>query len=203
MIYLWPQSSSMMGMCSQFGQITRPSDKGIPQGIREGRWWACDNGAFTQGFQPAEFFKHLERLQPYRERCLFIVCPDVVGDALATLGLYHAWSDTVRQFGPIAFVAQDGQERLPLPEHDWLFIGGTTDWKMGAGADECIKRTDKPVHVGRVNSLMRFRHFQRLGVDSCDGTFPCFEPDTARRRLAKAVQQPLLHGWLLGGDSGG
>jgi len=76
---------------------------------------------------------------------------------------------------PIAFVAQDGQERLPVPwEHfEALFVGGSTQWKLGPHAAALIreaKRHDKWVHVGRVNTLRRIEWFKALEVDSIDGS---------------------------------
>jgi len=199
MMYLWPKTGSMIGMHPGFGVMATPSTQGPYAGIAEGRWWALDNGAYG-GFDASAFYAKGEELQPWRERCLFVVAPDVVGDALATLKLYRQWAHRAKRFGPVAFVAQDGQEWLELPlAFDWLFIGGTTEWKMGPGAKACIRRAKtmgKPVHIGRVNSVKRFRYFERLEVDSADGTFPIYEPDTAVRRLTQCVAQPLLHGWL-------
>lgn len=231
MIYLWPQSGDVSDLSAGFGIMTRPSDKSIPQGIKEGRPFAVDNEAFTQGFDPDTFFPYLEKLAPYQEQCLFAVVPDVVSDAPATLRRFKQWSKRIREMGfPIAFVAQDGQESLDLPREeeftdycyenldgiddlvfyetwsaweretlsfDALFVGGTTDWKMGQDATLCIQRARRlglPVHIGRVNSQTRFRHFQLLGADSCDGTTACHAPDQAKRRLSAVVaQSPLFY----------
>ena len=195
-IYLWPQTSSMTDMPEGFGVMATPAHNGVALGIQEGRRFAVDNENFTRGFNPDRFFQYLEKLQPWRSRWLFSACPDVVGNAQATLELYAEWAHQIKPFCPVAFVAQDGQEALELPvAFDWLFIGGTTEWKMGHGADECIrraKRLGKPVHVGRVNSIKRMAYFKLVEVDSVDGTFPIYEPDTAKRRLEKALAQPAL-----------
>jgi hypothetical protein len=209
--------------------MTRPSDTCVAQGIRAGRPFAVDNEAFTRGFHPARFFPFLERLLPYREQCLFVVVPDVVGDAQATMELFWRWAPLIRDLGfPVAFVAQDGQEALAWPRDteftDWcadhltatddasyylaleqwrreslafdvLFIGGSTEWKLGQHAIDCIrwaKRLGLPVHVGRVNSQRRFRHFQLVGADFCDGTGPVYAPDRAAKSLSKVVLQPEL-----------
>jgi len=87
------------------------------------------------------------------------------------------------------------RQYVEIYEFDWLFIGGTTEWKMSSEADDCIRQVKKlgtPVHVGRVNSLKRMRHFKLMEVDSVDGTFPIYEPDTARARLSKGLAQPAL-----------
>ena len=189
MIYLFPQSTHDGPM------ITTPGHKGLPSGIVNGSQFAVDNEAFTRGFDPGRYFPYLEMLAPYRANCLFVTVPDVVGDSIQTLSLYRQW---VRHFEgwPIAFVAQDGQENLPLPGYyDWLFIGGSTEWKMSPASDDCIRRAKadgKRVHIGRVNSEKRFKHFQLIGADSCDGTNPTFEPDRAKKRWSRMEKQMRL-----------
>ena len=191
----------MIGMSERFGVMTSPAHGMVPLGIREGRQWAYDNGCFGNSFHPKRFLRGLEPLAAYRRTCLFVVCPDILGNASDTLALYGRWAHRIKRRGfPVAFVAQDGQDTLEFPvAFDWLFIGGTDDFKMGPAADECIrraKRLGKPVHVGRVNSITRIRHFQLMEVDSVDGTFPTYEPDTARARLAKPLEQPPLFSLL-------
>lgn len=211
MMYLWPTASSMTNYPPEFGVMTAPAMGSVAIGITEGRSWACDNEAFTVGFKPERMFPFLDILQPWRATCLFIVCPDVVGDAAATLALYRTWAPEIKRYGPVAFVAQDGQEHYPLPvAFDWLFVGGSTHWKLGPGAESCIRQAQhigKPVHVGRINSLKRWQHFSSLGAQSCDGTFPTREPDTARRRFfgiaAYNARNPFLHGLIPGSDSSG
>jgi len=213
MRYLWPQAGDVSHLPPQYGIMTRPSDKTIAQGIRAGRSFAVDNEAFTRGFKPERFFPFLERLRPYRENCLFVVVPDVVAEAHATIDRFWQWAPVIQALGfPVAFVAQVGQERLAWPRAseftDWcadhlaatddltyylaweqwqrtslafdvLFMGGSTAWKLGQHAMDCIhwaKRLGVPVHVGRVNSQTRFRHFQLVGADFCAGTTAAYAP---------------------------
>jgi hypothetical protein len=71
-----------------------------------------------------------------------------------------------------------------------LFLGGTTEWKLGDTArriTEHAKRRDVWVHMGRVNSQRRFDVARRWGCDSVDGTYLTFGPD---------VNLPRLLGWL-------
>jgi hypothetical protein len=130
---------------------------------------------------------------PDTSGCVFVVAPDVVGDAPATL----ARESTTRMLGwirhavglPVAFVAQDGQEGLPVPwdDFDALFIGGTTEWKLGPHARELAAQAvteGKWVHMGRVNSLKRLKYADAIGCNSADGTFISFGPD---RRLPEAL----------------
>ena len=64
--------------------------------------------------------------------------PDVVGNARVTVRAFYTWHNALKGW-PLAFVAQDGQEDLDLPEPTlWttLFVGGTTDWKLS----KCARR---------------------------------------------------------------
>lgn len=174
--------SSSGGEDNLFGVLTTPRHVGIPLGIVRGKPWAADNQAFTSGFCSDVFFPWLETMKPYRGACLFVTVPDVVGDAVATLGLFDMWRPVFGAW-PVAFVAQDGQEDLQFPGGDWacLFVGGSTEWKESQAAVSVIKRAQilgKRIHVGRVNWGRRYRLFQVLeGSESftCDGTRQRFE----------------------------
>lgn len=166
---------------SVFGILTSPQHKDVPVNIRAGKPWAADNNAFTMGFKPDWYFPWLESMKPYRDACLFVVVPDVVGDAIQTLDNYRHWLRHFEDWSP-AFVAQDGQENLPFPNHfDTLFIGGSTEWKESMAAVECIKRAQglrKHIHIGRVNWKRRYDMFNILDgsiMFTCDGTRPRFE----------------------------
>lgn len=164
--------------------------------------WAMDNGCFA-GTYPGDdaYLATLERYSAHQTRCLFVAAPDVVGDADATLGLLEPMARRLRAAGwPVALVGQDGMEKMHVPWQlvDWLFVGGSTEWKMSAGAEALIARAQrhgKRVHVGRVNSATRFRHFRSLGCDTADGTSIAFDP-TGRlaevRRWTSAPAAPFL-----------
>jgi hypothetical protein len=196
MIYLAPNAGKA-GMPKCFGVMTSPSHGGVPRRIRQGSLWAADNQVFTCGFHADRFFSWLDCLRPYRQRCLFVTVPDVVANAIATLESFKWWAWRFKALGwPVAFVAQDGQEDLPFPpEFDWLFIGGSTEWKLSDAADECIRRAqrlERRVHIGRINSLSRYRHFALIGADSCDGTTICFEPDEGIRKFSMAMRWQVM-----------
>jgi hypothetical protein len=132
---------------------------------------AADNGAYS-GFDPDAFRRLLGRVAG-RPRLLWVACPDRVGDARATIALFRKWEEEVRAAGPVAFVLQDGQEDLALPDADAYFIGGSTRWKLSrvaAGLTDEAHRRGVPVHMGRVNSLRRIEAAYRLGCGSVDGT---------------------------------
>jgi len=160
----------------------------------DGAEWCADNGCFGKGFPgEAAWFAWLTKHADKAASCLFAVAPDVVGDAAATLARSAPWLPKIRALGySAAFVAQDGQESLPVPwgEFDVLFIGGTTEWKLGSAARELIvdaKQRGKWVHMGRVNSAKRLRYAEAIGCDSADGTYIAFGPD---RNL------PRMLGWV-------
>jgi hypothetical protein len=162
--------------------------------IPEGAWLCADNGCFGKGYPGDDaWWKWLTSLPVWRVR--FAVAPDVVADAVATLERSRPWLRRIRKIGiPAAFVAQDGLENLEVPwdEFDVLFIGGSTDWKLGKHAQALTaeaKRRGKWVHMGRVNSEVRIRHAKFSGCDSVDGTYIAFGPD---------LNLPKVLGWLRG-----
>jgi hypothetical protein len=150
--------------------------------LRPGVPWACDNGCFA-GFDEGAFVRMLERFHG-RPGCLFVVAPDVVADAAATLIRWPFWSRLLHGLGyPVAFVAQDGitGDAVPWDELEALFLGGSTAYKESAdaaGLAAYAKARGKLLHMGRVNSRRRLRIAARLGVDTYDGTGFSLAPDT-------------------------
>ncbi|ADD81108.1 gp03 [Rhodococcus phage ReqiPine5] len=158
----------------------------------EGAIWCADNGCFGKGYPGDEgWIEWLSSLDP--EGCRFATAPDVVGDAAATLERSAPFYEVIRSLGfPAALVAQDGLEDLAVPwdRIDALFIGGTTDWKMGPEAALLVKearRRGKYVHFGRVNSFKRYKYAHEIGCHSVDGTYLVFGPK---------VNLPRLLGWV-------
>ena len=126
--------------------------------------------------------------------CLFVTAPDVVGDAAQTLRNFAEWRSELDGF-PVALVGQDGLGVPPWDEFDALFIGGTTEWKMGAQARRLIreaKERGKWVHMGRVNSYARGRYARWLGCDSIDGTQFSWFRDTKLPAYLNALRQETL-----------
>jgi hypothetical protein len=164
-----------------------------------GAAWCADNGCFGKGYPgDTAWYGWLTANAGDAATCVFAVAPDVVGDAAATLARSLPWLPKIRALGyPAAFVAQDGltPETCPWGEFDVLFIGGTTDWKLGREARQLIreaKARGKWVHMGRVNSEKRMRYARAVGCDSVDGTYITFGPD---------VNLPDVLGWLRGTDA--
>lgn len=135
--------------------------------------FAIDNGAFSS-FDAKAFNALLAREYDRRSQCIFVCAPDVVASARRTLEVFDRWKDRLNDW-PVALVAQDGQEDLPIPwdEIKAIFIGGTTEFKLSESVMQIVKAAkalDKWVHVGRVNTPGRFEYFEKMGADSIDGT---------------------------------
>jgi hypothetical protein len=162
--------------------------------IDAGWTWAADNGCFSNpdAFDLDAYLTWLDRMAPIRPWCLFATAPDRVGDAATTLALSGPVLPKLRAIGyPAALVGQDGLEDLTVPwdDFDVLFLGGSTDWKLGLAAAELARAAlarGKRLHMGRVNSARRYRYAKALGCHSADGTYLTFGPD---------VNLPRLHGW--------
>lgn len=159
----------------------------------EGVTWCADNGCFSDKWDEGKWWKFLVDNAGDADSCMFAVAPDVVGDAAATAAKSTPWLGPIRELGyQVAWVAQDGQEYLPVPwdAFDCLFIGGSTEWKLGPSARALVveaKRRGKWVHMGRVNSKRRFDYARFIGCDSVDGTYLTFAPDDNLPKLLRWV----------------
>jgi hypothetical protein len=167
--------------------------------IAAGIPWAADNDAFS-GFDEGAFRTMLDQLAGL-PGCLFVVAPDVVADAQATLDLFGVWSPKIMAAGLApALAAQDGLEHLDVP-WDWLdalFIGGSTTWKLSPQAAALVAEANqrgKWTHMGRVNSHRRIEYAKAIGCKSADGTSYVRFTDThlpgALQATAAPVQQQL------------
>jgi hypothetical protein len=190
MIFLESGTRDWSNFPNYWGQLVTPYTK--PK-IQNDRLWAMDNGAFNDKFNPRLWLQTIDEYRAHQDACLFVVAPDSYANCLETMDRYRFWAWQIKAMGwPVAFVAQDGQESHAMPEFDALFIGGTTDWKLGNGAKRCIEeaqKRDKWTHVGRVNTGKRIRHFQLLGVDSIDGTALAFGVKKNFRWINKQLAQ--------------
>lgn len=128
------------------------------------------------------------------DTCMFAVAPDVVGDGWRTLIRSRPYLREIQNLGyPVAYVAQDNCEKHPIPWHDFdaLFIGGTTEFKLGPVARGLVTEANqrgKWTHMGRVNSERRYEYARAIGCDSADGTFLTFGPDTNLPKLLRWVR---------------
>lgn len=183
-----------------FGILATYKHMGVPSGIRAGLAWAADNCAYGGNFDAERFVAWLATMTPYRATCLFVVAPDVVGDAAATLARFWQWQPQLTGW-PLAFACQDGQlpDAIP-PACDVVFIGGSTRWKLSESAMDCIRwgqAHGKGIHVGRVNWGKRYAHFRIMkGSEhwTTDGTRSRFDGVERTLRAWKQYQDtpPLL-----------
>jgi hypothetical protein len=137
------------------------------------RPWAIDNGGFS-GVDISAFDLLLEREYHHRNKCLFVVVPDIVASAQRTREIFEVWAPRLSDW-PLAYAVQDGQDNVAIPwdRIAFVFIGGSTSFKCSETVTQIIKTAHllgKKVHAGRVNSVLRWKHFEALGVYSCDGT---------------------------------
>ncbi len=159
--------------------------------------WAADNGAFGKGWKSDDVFRNwlVKHSDEDKAKCAFVVAPDVVGDADATLERSAPWLPEIRRLGyKVAFVAQNGQENLPVPwdAFDCLFIGGDTKWKLGYEAYDLAKTAKgmgKWVHMGRVNSKKRLFYAKTIGCDSADGTAFAFNPSFNFEQMVRWLKE--------------
>lgn len=167
--------------------------------VRAGFVWAADNDAF-HGFKDKAYEAMLDELEGV-PACLFVTCPDVVGNSAETFQGFRRWGAEILGRGfPLGYVAQDGAtiETLPWSDIDALFVGGSTEWKLSDDAYRLVdeaKTRDKWVHMGRVNSARRLKVAKSWGVDSIDGTELSWFTDTklpARITQAQAAAEPQL-----------
>jgi hypothetical protein len=184
------------------GQIVSPA---AGNRLTAGVEWIADNAVFAGKYPGDEaYLAWLADRAHLASTCRFVVAPDVVADAAATVALSAPMLPRIRALGfPAALVAQDGLEHLDVPwdAFDCLFIGGTTEWKLGPAAALLTaeaKRRGKWVHMGRVNSRLRLQYAEHIGCDSADGTYLAFGPDrnlpTLARWLREIATQPALFG---------
>lgn len=179
------------------GLMTSWVKGGDPKALPHVKVWAADNGKFasTTTFDLDKYLGWLSRVSIYKDKCLFATAPDVVADARATLLESAPVMPLIRSLGyKVAFVLQDGatDDLIPWDDLDVLFIGGSTEWKLGETAREFTKQSilrGKAVHMGRVNSYKRLAYANEIGCTSADGTFLRFGPD---RRLPEVLHWMYL-----------
>lgn len=160
--------------------------------------WAADNGAF-RGFDDELFRRFLNKLSE-RPDCRWVACPDVVGDAEATMHLWGKWAPLIRErhLTP-ALVAQDGltARDVPWDEVGAIFIGGRkgSPYKTGEAAAEIVGEANRRnlwTHMGRVSTVRRILFAAAIGCRSVDGS--CFSQWSATHlpwALRVARQIPL------------
>lgn len=162
--------------CNHFGLLISATgvhrDEGFDLiGLDNGAWTACQRGT------PWDETAFRSLVQKYGERAEWIVVPDVVADAQATLAKASFWLPELDGIGKRRLLAvQDGmleEDVRPLIGPDvGIFLGGSTQFKW-ATVDrwgQLAKSKGAYYHVGRVNSKRAVLRCQLAGADSFDGT---------------------------------
>ncbi len=154
----------------------------------------ADNGCFSDRWDERSWWSWLIGL-PRTIR--FAVCPDVYdpngGECHeATVERWERFATRMKVAGfTPAFVCQVGATPWNLPaDAEVLFLGGTTEWKLGPDAEAITMEwgDTRWVHMGRVNSLRRLRIAQRWGCRSVDGTYLIKAPDICLPRLLRFLR---------------
>ena len=144
-------NASMMLMCGQSNRIWHywagryPGSVGLLVGpsylskVPIDPWmpFALDNDAFScwldgRPWDECAWERMLDLVMQRRQRPLWVVIPDVVGDRLRTIERYHRYVRRVIDRGFTAAIAvQDGMSPDDIPDTATvIFIGGTDDWKL-------------------------------------------------------------------------
>lgn len=147
-------------------------------------WWAWLNKVVA-AVSPSTF-----------AQCLYATAPDAIdvcgcknactcghgnvrGNNDVTIAWAKEWLPRIKSLGvPAAMVLgnfmEERLEELPWDDIDVVFLGGSTEWKLGEGGRIVTaeaKRRGKRVHMGRVNSSKRLAYASSIGCDTADGTF--------------------------------
>lgn len=172
--------------------LLTPSEKRSPEGFR----YAIDNGAWSAHLQEkpwsaARFSNLVER---HGDGADFIIAPDIVAGGLDSLRLSLSWFPDLEPYGKLLIPVQDGiapsNVRAFLDERVGIFVGGTTEWKLGTLPvwGRLARELNCYLHVGRVNTCRRIWLCQDNGADSFDGTSASMYADSLPR-LDKARRQ--------------
>jgi len=169
-------------------------------------WCGIDNGCFTEAgrdrFVLSDYLEMTrEALLRWGDHLLFATAPDVPMDWAGTLQASLPVLPLIRQVGAMAaLVLQDGATPENIPWHacDSIFIGGSTEWKIGPEVQRICRyarrlpRGGPGIHMGRVNSLKRLLVAASFGCDSVDGTYLMHE--TKKGQSSAGVDTMLF--WL-------
>lgn len=175
--------------------------------------WMLDNGAWSAHQRGRvlcgkAFLRHLVAWGRYAD---MVVVPDIVAGGAASLALSRRWLLPCLHNCRLALVpVQAGM--TPADVHDlvdhrsgnppgWpcnrvgLFVGGSTDWKLGTLPmwGRFAREHDVWLHVGRVNSVKRIQACREAGADSFDGKSPVMFPSTLPLLDSAHRQVGLLH----------
>lgn len=155
--------------------------------------WALDNGAFKAwrsktalDTNALEFALHRRAFAARTPPPDFVVVPDVVGNAPATLSLAREWIPRLSDIAgaaPLALVVQDGMTEADveplLALVGVLFVGGSTAWKWGTARTwaTLARRSGRKLHIGRAGTPRLVAMAKGVGADSIDSSFPLWSTE--------------------------
>jgi hypothetical protein len=153
---------------------------------REGVWrtegfaYALDNGAWNdfrteRDFDAEKFQRLVDKLGAGAD---WIVAPDIVAGGARSLRLSMVWLPQLLLRTKLTLIpVQDGMVPgdlvgIVMPKRVGIFLGGSTEWKLATMRQWGEFSADHGVHyhVGRVNTMRRFRLAHIAGADSVDGS---------------------------------
>lgn len=145
----------------------------------EGFPYALDNGAWSdfqsgRDFDDERFKTLVDRLGGQAD---WIVAPDIVAGGVNSLRLSLLWLPHLLVRTRLVLIpVQDGmgpQDMVSIvSKRVGIFLGGSTEWKldhMREWGEFCAQQRCY-YHVGRVNTVRRFRLAHTAGADSADGS---------------------------------
>lgn len=159
-----------------WGLLVSASGHDGPQGFER---YALDNGAWSAFLNqtPWDRGRFEQMCARYGNGAAWVVVPDVVADARATLERAAFWLPRLDHVAARRLIAvQDGMVpddvRAWLGQHVGLFVGGSTAWKLKTMPvwGELASEAGCYLHVGRVNTARRIAYCAAVGADSFDGT---------------------------------
>ena len=188
MLWLLPAQNKKHIITVEYGFLISPTG-GVKHVADSDKQFGIDNDAFNGKFNKDKFLRLLDKMVSYKDRCLFVNPPDVVGDAVQTTENYYQWYNEIKGRGlPILYILQDGWNlQLPKPKADCIFVGGSTEFKLSNTVMRLLQvvNPDYWVHIGRVNTYKRLLHFRHV-ADSFDGTqIYRFQPDIGVKLMQK------------------
>lgn len=203
MLYLVSPSTPMLRdriRAGEFGAIVTPATgyrvDGLPIWAADNACGPGPNGNACNYPGDEKWAAWLAKLAPHAGQCLFAAVPDVVGDAAATMDRFAQLAHVPRALGyPVALVAQNGLELLPVPwdQFEVLFIGGDDAWKLGLECAEIVREATargKRKHMGRVNGGPRWRYADGINCDTADGKCVNIAPEKNVKRPAEWAAKP-------------
>jgi hypothetical protein len=168
----------------------------------EGFEHALDNGAWTaflrkEAFDVSAFERAFELFGASAD---FVVVPDVVANASASLSLSREWLPRLGDARLVLVAVQDGMRFDDVADltgsRVGVFMGGSTEWKLANVVQwgRWCRARGVYFHVGRVNTARRVALCHDAAADSFDGSsvsrFAVNLP-----RLERARRQPSLLAW--------